>query len=225
MALDKKELGNKIKEARRLKSKKINKKYTGQNLADILGISRSYLGDIEAGRIYPSYRLLVSIANECDVPLSFFGDTDSLLYEIIFKTFPYMSIDEVKDFADYIKNTIISLNGIVDWDLDVWKDAYTDNVYNQKLINTDSDEDIYKFEQEYYNSEQEKYTNESTGKYNFLKIPKQFTNATDARNFVESFAIFGSNGFDPNKLNDEEILNFANELLEHMDTMKYKYKK
>lgn len=54
---------------------KIGKKYTGQNLADDIGISRSYLGDIESGRIYPNYEVLTAISSACCLPLSFF-DTD-----------------------------------------------------------------------------------------------------------------------------------------------------
>lgn len=76
MTLNKRELGNKIKEARELKSKKINKKYTGQMLADDIGISRGYLGDIESGRIYPNYELLTKIAEACEVPLSFFENNE-----------------------------------------------------------------------------------------------------------------------------------------------------
>ena len=74
MVLDKKCLGHLIKEARKLKSEKIKSKYTGQNLADDLNISRSYLGDIESGRIYPKYELLTRIAESCEVPLSFFSE-------------------------------------------------------------------------------------------------------------------------------------------------------
>lgn len=57
------------------------------------------------------------------------------------------------------------------------------------------------------------------------EIPEKFTDSVKARTFVNSFVIFGSDGFDSNKLDDDEILQFANELLEHMDTVKYKYKK
>ncbi|WP_051623569.1 helix-turn-helix domain-containing protein [Clostridium hydrogeniformans] len=76
MVLDKKCLGHLIKEARKLKSEKIKSKYTGQNLADDLKISRSYLGDIESGRIYPKYELLTRIAESCEVPLSFFSENN-----------------------------------------------------------------------------------------------------------------------------------------------------
>jgi repressor LexA len=75
MSLNKKEMGLKIKEARNIKSKKIGKRYTGQMLADDMNISRSYLGDIESGRLYPNYTLLTAIAESCEVPLSFFSES------------------------------------------------------------------------------------------------------------------------------------------------------
>lgn len=74
MVLSKKELGNLIKQARKLKSKSISKKYTQQMLADDIKKSQSYIGDIESGRTYPSYVILMEIARACDVPLSFFQD-------------------------------------------------------------------------------------------------------------------------------------------------------
>lgn len=76
MSLSKKELGLKIKEARNIKSSALGRKYTGQMLSDDVDISRSYLGDIESGRIYPNYTLLTSIADACGVPLSFFDNEE-----------------------------------------------------------------------------------------------------------------------------------------------------
>lgn len=38
-------------------------------------------------------------------------------------------------------------------------------------------------------------------------------------------AIFGFGGFDINKMSDEEILDFANELLRQLKLISYKYKK
>ena len=74
MVLSKKEIGLLIKEARKHKSKIIGKKYTQNMLAEDLSLSRGYIGDIENGRIYPSYVLLNKIAEKCEVSLSFFED-------------------------------------------------------------------------------------------------------------------------------------------------------
>ncbi|MHC1732008.1 MAG: helix-turn-helix domain-containing protein [Bacteroidales bacterium] len=75
MVLTKKEIGQLIKTARKNKSSIIGKKYTQAMLADDLELSRGYIGDIENGRIYPSYVLLNKIAEKCEVPLSFFDET------------------------------------------------------------------------------------------------------------------------------------------------------
>ncbi|OZV11687.1 hypothetical protein CIW83_13635 [Tissierella sp. P1] len=56
-------------------------------------------------------------------------------------------------------------------------------------------------------------------------IPEEFTNANEARAYVNKHQIFGSGGFDADKLDDNEILEFANALLEQMKMVSYKYKK
>lgn len=82
MTLSKIDLGKKIKEARKLKSNSIGKKYTGQDLANDLNLSRGYIGDIESGRKYPSYELLTSIAEACGIPFSFFDESSKPNAEI-----------------------------------------------------------------------------------------------------------------------------------------------
>ena len=74
MVLSKKEIGLLIKEARKHKSQITGRKYTQGILAEDLELSRGYIGDIENGRIYPSYVLLNRIAEKCEVPLSFFEE-------------------------------------------------------------------------------------------------------------------------------------------------------
>lgn len=56
-------------------------------------------------------------------------------------------------------------------------------------------------------------------------IPEEFTNPDEARAYVNKHQIFGSSGFDAAKLDDDEILEFANALLEQMKMVSYKYKK
>lgn len=74
--LSKKELGLRVKKARDLKSKDIGHKYTQTMLADDIKVSRSYVGDIESGRVYPSYEVLSKIKDICSLSLGFFDDTD-----------------------------------------------------------------------------------------------------------------------------------------------------
>lgn len=54
-------IGDNIKKYRKVR------KYTQQQLAERSGISRSYLGDIEGGRYYPSLETLNDIAHALDV--------------------------------------------------------------------------------------------------------------------------------------------------------------
>ena len=56
-------------------------------------------------------------------------------------------------------------------------------------------------------------------------VPEQFTVPDEARAYVNKHQIFGSGGFDADRLDDDEILEFANALLEQMKMVSYKYKK
>lgn len=56
-------------------------------------------------------------------------------------------------------------------------------------------------------------------------FPEEFTDSIQARAYVNKHQIFGSGGFDADKLDDNEILEFANALLEQMKMVSYKYKK
>lgn len=56
-------------------------------------------------------------------------------------------------------------------------------------------------------------------------IPKEFTNPDEARAYIDKHQIFGSDGFNADNLNNDEILQFANELLRQMEMVSYKYRK
>lgn len=69
-------------------------------------------------------------------------------------------------------------------------------------------------------------TNEKEAKKSSMpEIPKQFNNPQEAREYVNKHQIFGANGFRPERMSDEEILEFANALLDQMELLSYKYKK
>ncbi|NME64068.1 helix-turn-helix transcriptional regulator [Clostridium cadaveris] len=200
MPLSKEEIGALIKKARDLKAKKIGRKFTQSDLAESLNKSRSYIGDIENGRTYPNYRLLAEIANVCEVPLSFFDESNAMLLSIISKTFKDMNYEDQEEFARYISNIMNSNNSeIIDWDIDTWKRVFED--YKMNLIAEESilesNLDDYEFK-----------TPEAAMKF-ILKQP----------------AIMGYGGFDVEKLSDEELIDFANELLNQMKLISYKYKK
>ena len=61
-----KELGLKIKELRSKYSLKIGRKFLQKDLAEAVGISRGYIGDIESGRTKPNPELLGKIVDVLD---------------------------------------------------------------------------------------------------------------------------------------------------------------
>lgn len=65
-----------------------------------------------------------------------------------------------------------------------------------------------------YNEERDTYT-----------VPEEFTDPVSAREYVNRHQIFGSQGFDVDKLDDEDVVKFANELLEQMAMVSWKYRK
>ncbi len=107
--MDKKKLGLKIKELRSKYSTKTGEKFTGQMLADKIGISRSYLGDIENGRILPNNDILLKIATALEVDISEFDD-ENLPQS---KDIPLNKKDEV-DIARTLNRTLDSLESAQD---------------------------------------------------------------------------------------------------------------
>ena len=57
------------------------------------------------------------------------------------------------------------------------------------------------------------------------EIPEMFDDPGKAREYIDKHRMFGSSGLDTSKLDDEEIVRFANELLEQMKMVSYKYRK
>lgn len=57
------------------------------------------------------------------------------------------------------------------------------------------------------------------------ELPNQFTNAQDAMEFIiktPTLAAYG--GYDPESMSDETIVEFANEILQQLKLVSYKYK-
>ena len=57
------------------------------------------------------------------------------------------------------------------------------------------------------------------------ELPTEFRNAQDAMEFIlktPTLAAYG--GYDPNRMSDETIVNFANEILQQLKLVSYKYK-
>lgn len=162
MPPSKEELGKLIKKARNHKSKIIGKKFTQKDLAQHVNKSRSFIGDIEAGRTYPSYILLTEIANACEVNLEFFN------YELT-------NIDK------FIQKECCDCS-------DSEKEGITNTIKNDDNIKVN---DLYE-----------------------TCIPKYFDNAQCAIKFIlEQPALMAYGGYDLEDMNDDEILELANDML------------
>ena len=81
----------------------------------------------------------------------------------------------------------------------------------------------YFFDEE--REELKKETNLKTIKNDFPIVPEHFTDPEEARAYVTKHQIFGYGGFDPYKMSDEDILNFANEMINQAELLGYKYMK
>lgn len=61
---------------------------------------------------------------------------------------------------------------------------------------------------------------------NDVQLPQEFVTPEAAIRFIlEQNVIMGFGGFDINKLTDQEVMEFANELLHQLRLLSYKYKK
>lgn len=97
MSISKKELGNLVKEARKIKANKNDSYYSQSSLSKDIGKSRGYIGDIENGRCYPSYATLCSIAEACGVTVDFFQSDVEKTIEYQLSDYPEDTVNEVKE--------------------------------------------------------------------------------------------------------------------------------
>lgn len=74
-------------------------------------------------------------------------------------------------------------------------------------------------------SEEELKHYEDLYESNREEIPEVFTNASEAREYLSKHQTLVSKGFNLGKLSNEDVLDFANEILKQMDILSYKYKK
>ncbi len=105
-------IGLKIKELRSRKSVELGEKLTQKGLADILGISRSYLGDIESGRTKPNEELLMKIAKILDVDISELTTCKTeidVIKETNSEYLPELNNKDEKDIAKKLSETLSSL--------------------------------------------------------------------------------------------------------------------
>lgn len=77
-----------------------------------------------------------------------------------------------------------------------------------------------------YNQLPDKFNRSSNNKNTTINLPTEFSTPEEAIKFVlEQNVIMGFGGFDVDELSDEEVVEFANSLLEHLKLLSLKYKK
>jgi len=105
-------IGLKIKELRSRKSVELGEKLTQKGLAARLGISRSYLGDIESGRTKANEELLMKIAKILDVNISELTTCKTeidVIKENNSEYLPELNNKDEKDIAKKLSETLSSL--------------------------------------------------------------------------------------------------------------------
>ena len=102
---------------------------------------------------------------------------------------------------------------------DIEKDRYNASLETLKAIAESLCVSISNILEENNSVEKEEKTIEN----DFPMIPEEFVNADDARAYVMKHQIFAYGGFYPQRMSDEDILNFANEMIEQAKLIRYKY--
>ena len=109
--LDRKDLGNRIKELRESRSMR------QYELADRIGVSAPTVSNMESGRRAVTLKSLAKICEVFNVDISYFGiDTESFdeaidLMARIEKLFSSLSESDRKDFMDYIMRIYVNSKG------------------------------------------------------------------------------------------------------------------
>lgn len=152
--MNKNHIGLKIKDLRTKKSIKTGEKYTGAMLANDLGISRSYLGDIESGRTTPNEILLGKIADVFDIDIyELIGRNENIEIEVggsndvnqpskVKETIN--QIDANSTVKKYIKETDFNelIKRILDENTSIQIKTLRDNIVNLAKIEEDEFKEI-----------------------------------------------------------------------------------
>lgn len=99
-------LGKLIKDARKIKSKRTTTRYTQDLLSKDVGVSISYIGDLECGRFTPSYELLIKISKACNLPFTFFAIYNEHIIKRIETKFPNSDFKDNIEIINYYKNSV-----------------------------------------------------------------------------------------------------------------------
>ena len=99
-------LGKLIKDARKIKSKRTTTRYTQDLLSKDVGVSISYIGDLECGRFTPSYELLIKISKACNLQFAFFAVHDEHIIKYLETTYPDSNFKDDIEIINYCKDSV-----------------------------------------------------------------------------------------------------------------------
>ena len=207
---------------------------TQVELASKANISRSYLADVEKNRYNASVETLRSIARALKIPMATLLCENSYSIELLTAIqiiyghkFDHLKSDAFLEMLskklDINNEELFSVSNNISSDLSLTVQA--------KLINYFKTLDM----EAYLNFAKDNVAPANPNIKNFKEtdnmtmtlgiIPEEFTDPNETRIYIGKHKIFSSEGFDVNKLSDEEVLEFGNALLEQMKMVSYKYKK
>ncbi len=139
--MEKEEVGKRIKSGRRVYETIYDEKLTQDVLAEKTGLSRSYIGDIESGRTYPTLSALFDISKALQIPIEYFVSENFLLKDYLFNKQPVESAknefsgDEIELLTKYrslsplARKTVIDLvNGLEDMNKAQYEQSSTKEV-------------------------------------------------------------------------------------------------
>lgn len=75
----------------------------------------------------------------------------------------------------------------------------------------------------FFDNEETNDIEKTSIKEDFPIVPTHFTDPEEARDYVMKHKIFGYGGFNPSKMCDDDILNFANEMINQAELLGIKY--
>lgn len=208
-----------------LKKLRKAKKLTLKQLSIVSGVGQSTISDIEVGKAKnPKIETLNKLADALDVNLDKLLLTSiNSLIEISFEG-NGSSYDDISKHTGLPMSYLLNLSDIIPNEQDyenVKKISMYLGVRDGALLKALSHQEppTYDTKQDYTetNCIKEGVSLYETGKFDTAEEAMQF--------ILKQPAIMGFGGFDTTKMSDEEVIEFANELLNQMKLISYKYKK
>lgn len=214
---------NNIKKLREEKGLGVNE------LSRLSGVNASYISALERGeKENPTINTLEKIAIALEVPLDYLTRKSAkAMIEDKLEELD-MTFEELSDKTKVPMVFLEKLDDIIPDEGDyqkVQRVANALNIESSVLLNALHRQEPPMYESTISSAEEDfGIVKEETGKYSSSR--NEFKTAEEAMQYIlkeNSIAAYG--GYDINKMTDDEIIEFANELLRQIELISYKYKK